>query len=204
MDTALHLARQEPGSPITMEKVARALGTRPMSLYTHVRNREELMALAAERALGEWTASVPTDAAWDEQLRAWCTSLRDHLAVYSTLMFEMTSQGTFQPALVRAVAVLARILRAAGLEGDDLAAAVRWVPQTVLGVVVLEAGRPADLRTPDQEAAAVLGALAGLDDADRAEFDDVVPRLLGPSLPDLFEYSIDRLIDGVRAVSSRR
>ena len=59
VDATLRLVRDEPDAPITMERVAAVLGTRPMSLYTHVRNRDELVALAAAQALREWDAQVP-------------------------------------------------------------------------------------------------------------------------------------------------
>lgn len=198
---ALDLARDEPEVALTMERVAVALGTRPMSLYTHVRNRDELVALAAQRALGEWDASVPSRARWDNQLRAWCVSLRDHVVAYPQLMLAMTGNGSFPPGLLEAVAVLARILRKAGLEGPDLADALRWVPQTVLGAVVLELSRPDELETPAQEAAAILGSLAALAPEDRAEFDDVIGHFVSPELTDLFDYTLDRLVDGVRAVA---
>jgi AcrR family transcriptional regulator len=202
VEATLRLVRDEPDGPITMERVAAVLGTRPMSLYTHVRNRDELIALAAQQALREWDASVPRGARWDNQLRSWCRSLRDHVQAYPPLMLQMTAHGTFQPALLEAVAVLARILRRAGLEGADLAAAVRWIPQTVLGAVVLELSRPAGLTTPDQEAAAISGSLASLDPDDRAQYDDVLPHFTDPGLADLFDYSVDRLVDGVRAVAA--
>ena len=119
VDATLGLVRDDPDANITMERVASVLGTRPMSLYTHVRNRDELVRLAAAQALGEWDAAVPADAPWDEQLGAWCRSLRDHVRAYPSLLLEMTSQGAFQPALVGKVAVLARILRRAGVDNGD-------------------------------------------------------------------------------------
>jgi AcrR family transcriptional regulator len=203
VDATLRLVREEPDGPITMERVASVLGTRPMSLYTHVRNRDELVALAAQQALREWDASVPKGARWDNQLRSWCRSLREHVQAYPPLMLEMTGHGTFQPALLEAVAVLARILRKAGLEGEALAAALRWVPQTVLGAIILELSRPEGLETPDHEAAAIYGSLASLEPTDRAQYDDVLPYFASPELADLFDYSIDRLVDGVRAVAVR-
>ena len=51
VEATLSLVRAEPDGPITMERVAAVLGTRPMSLYTHVRNRDELVGLAAAQAL---------------------------------------------------------------------------------------------------------------------------------------------------------
>ena len=202
VDATLRLVREEPDGPITMERVATVLGTRPMSLYTHVRNRDELVALAARRAMQEWDVTVPRTARWDNQLRAWCRGLRDHVRTYPPLMLEMTSQGTYQPALLEAVAVLARVLRRAGLEGEPLAAALRWVPQTVLGAIVLELARPEGLEGPDHEAAAIYGSLASLSAEDRAQWDDVLPYFTSPELSDLFEYSVDRLVDGVRAVAA--
>jgi AcrR family transcriptional regulator len=201
VDATLRLVRDEPDGPITMERVAAVLGTRPMSLYTHVRNRDELVALAAEQALREWDVTVPKGARWDNQLRSWCRGLRDHVRAYPPLMLEMTSQGTFQPALLEAVAVLARILRRAGLDGEPLAAALRWVPQTVLGAIILELARPEGLDGPDREAAAIYGSLASLSADDRAQYDDVLAHFTSPELSDLFDYSVDRLVDGVRAVA---
>ena len=198
----LALVRADPETSITMERVAGALGTRPMSLYTHVRNRDELVALAAAQALSEWDASVPRGARWDTQLRMWCRSLRDHVLAYRPLLLEMTGQGTFQPALLEEVAVLARVLRRAGLEGAGLAAALRWVPQTVLGAIVLDQRRPPGLDGARAEAAAIHGSLAALDDADRAQYDDLLPFFTSPDLADLFEYSIDRLVDGVRGAAT--
>jgi AcrR family transcriptional regulator len=203
VDVTLALVREEPAVPITMERVAAALGTRPMSLYTHVRNRDELVALAASRALGEWDAAIPKGARWDNQLRAWCRSLRDHVAAYEPLLLEMTGQGSFQPALLEEVAVLARILRRSGLEGASLAAALRWVPQTVLGAVLLDLRRPAGLHDAGAEAAAIYGSLGSLGDDSRAQLADVLPHFTGPDLPELFEYTIDRLVDGVRAVAGQ-
>jgi AcrR family transcriptional regulator len=204
VDATLQLVRDEPDTPVTMERVAGALGTRPMSLYTHVRNRDELVTLAAAQAWGEWDAEVPSGTGWDDQLRTWCRSLRDHVRDYPPLLLEMTSHGSFQPALVAKVAVLARVLRRAGLEDRDLAAALRWVPQSVLGAIVLELARPEGLQTAEQEAAAIYGALASLPSDDRAQFDDVLPHFTRPGLADLFDYTLDRLVDGVRAVAVAR
>ncbi len=203
VEATLRLVRDDPDSPITMERVAASLGTRPMSLYTHVRNRDELVALAAEQALREWDATVPKGARWDNQLRAWCRSLREHVREYPPLLLEMTSQGAFQPALLEKVAVLARILRRSGLEGTGLAEALRWVPQTVLGAVVLELDRPEALQSAEHEAAAIRGSLVSLGAEDRATWEDVLPHFATPALEDLYEYTIDRLVDGVRAAAER-
>jgi hypothetical protein len=72
----------------------------------------------------------------------------------------------------------------------------------VLGAIILELSRPDGLETPDHEAAAIYGSLASLEATDRAQYDDVLPYFASPDLADLFDYSIDRLVDGVRAVAA--
>jgi TetR/AcrR family tetracycline transcriptional repressor len=198
----VELIEEDPGQPITMKRVANALGTRPMSLYTHVRNRDDLVDGAVDRSLRAWTVEVPRSAGWELTVRAWCRSLGEHARRYSPLIWEMSRNGRFQPALLEKVAILARSLRRAGLEGRVLADALRWIPQTVLGAVVLELSRPAHLQSIDDEAAAIYGSLARLDAPARAEFMDVLPYFSDQSLDDLFEYSIDRIIDGVRSQSA--
>ena len=69
---------------------------------------------------------------------------------------------------------------------------------------MLELARPAGLQTVEQEAAAIYGALAALPADDRAEFADVLPHFVEAGLVDLFDYSVDRLVDGVRAVVAGR
>lgn len=204
VDATLDLVRTRPDEPITMERVADALGCRPMSLYTHVRSRDDLLAEATARVWLDWECTVADDAAWEDQLTAWCVSLRDHARRYGPLVMEMTSAGAFRPALIREVAGLVRILRRASLDGVALAAAVRWIPQTVLGAVVLELSRPEGLRSADDEAAAILGAMGELDDDDRAELAGLLGHMTSPDLPDLAAYTIDRIVDGVRAGAGAR
>ncbi len=192
------LIEADPDQPITMERVARALGTRPMSLYTHVRNRDDLIEGAFDVSFRAWTFTPVAAEGWESQLRGWCRSLREHARRYSPLTQEWSRQGRFQPALLEKVADLARILRSAGLADSALADAIRWVPPTVLGTIVLELSRPADLQGIGDEAAAIYGSLQNLGPAAREEFLDLLPHYTEGSLTDLFEYSLDRLVEGVR------
>lgn len=199
----LDLIEADPSLPITMERVATALGTRPMSLYTHVRSRDDLIDGAVDRSLRAWSLDLTDDITWECQLASWCHSLRDHARRYSPLIREMARNGSFQPALLEKVAVLARILRRAGLEGVPLAEALRWIPQTVWGAITLELSRPADLQSVEDETAAIFGSIAQLDTEERAELLSVLPFYAEPEMADLFDYSVDRLIDGVREQSAR-
>ncbi len=66
---------------------------------------------------------------------------------------------------------------------------------------MLELARPSHLQSIDDEAAAIYGSMAQLEPAERAELIDVLPHFTEQSLDDLFEYSIDRIIDGIASQS---
>ena len=77
LDTAVELGDQQGIDAISMSGVAKALGSGTMSLYRYVESREDLVILAADRALG--SAGVEIDGAPENQLRTWVRKLR---AVY--------------------------------------------------------------------------------------------------------------------------
>ena len=201
MRTALDLMRGADAPQITMARVADALDTRAMSLYSHVENREDLVAAAADLALREWTVEIPPRANWERQVRVWCESFRDYVRRYPPLIWEIARNGKFHPALLEKTAILSRSLRRVGVHEKELATLLRWIPQTVLGAIVLELARPADLKSTDDEAAAIYASVGALSAEDRSEFTDILPHYSDHDLDALFAYSIQRLIDGIHAVA---
>lgn len=201
--TALDLMRGAHARPLTIQRVADAMNTRPMSLYSHIENREDLASAVADLALREWTVDLPQDADWQREVRTWCRSLCDHLHRYPTLVWDIARGGKFQPAMLEKVAILSRSLRRAGVEGSALSDLLRWIPQSALGAVVLELSRPGDLQSGGDEVAAIYASMGALSPEDRSELSDVLLHYSNEGLDDLFEYSIDRILDGIRAVASQ-
>ncbi len=199
---ALDLTRGRDAPPLTIQRVADAMKTRPMSLYTHIANRDDLVSAVTDLALREWNLELPVDAPWEEQVRRWCASLRDQIREYPSLVWDIARGGKFQPAMLEKVAILGRSLRAAGFEGRELALLLRWIPQTALGAVVLELARPDELQSGDDEAAAIHASLGAVSAEARRDLAPVLPHLSETGLDDLFAYSIDRLIDGISAVAA--
>ncbi len=198
---ALDLMSGADSPSLTMKRVADALNTRPMSLYSHVENREDLVHAAADLALREWVVEIPRRAGWERQIRVWCESLRNCIRLYPALVWEIARSGKFHPALLEKTALLSRSLRRTGIDDRARADLLRWIPQTVLGAIVLELSRPTDLQSGGDEASAIYASIGSLTPEDRAEFASVLPHFSDKSLDDLFEFSIDRLIDGIRAIA---
>lgn len=74
LDTAVRLGDDEGIEAITMSGVAKALGSATMSLYRYVESREDLLVLAADRALGG--GNFPAQGTVQDRIRGWVRDLR--------------------------------------------------------------------------------------------------------------------------------
>src|SRR5579864_3975430 len=105
---------------LTMRRLAGTLGVKAASLYRHVRNKDELLALLGDeisaeiplpRPAGTWRAQL-TESAWN--VRRGLLAHRDGARV-------LASTPPAGPRRLRHVEAVLRILRAAGLKDRDAA-----------------------------------------------------------------------------------
>lgn len=68
--TALALADAEGLDAVSIRRVATELGARPMSLYTHIASKDDLVALMLDAVSGELLVSEPLPDDWRAALRA--------------------------------------------------------------------------------------------------------------------------------------
>nr|WP_083466673.1 TetR/AcrR family transcriptional regulator [Kibdelosporangium sp. MJ126-NF4]CEL17790.1 Transcriptional regulator, TetR family [Kibdelosporangium sp. MJ126-NF4]CTQ90986.1 Transcriptional regulator, TetR family [Kibdelosporangium sp. MJ126-NF4] len=116
VDTALGLLEKEGLDALSMRRVAQALGTGPASLYTHVRNREELCELMFDRILGEAEVPQPDPAHWREQLKALCFAQVGAMTAYPGIAkVVMNAMIPIGPNALRHGEGMLAILRAGGL-----------------------------------------------------------------------------------------
>ncbi len=143
VEAAARLADAEGLSAVTLARLARELGVRSPSLYTHIaglddlRRRigtigaiqlgEALSAAAAGRAQGDALAAVA---------HAYRRYAREHPGAYAAL------QPAYPPddePRRRVVEVVLAVLRGYGLEGDDAVHATRSLRAALHGFCMLEA-----------------------------------------------------------------
>ena len=78
---AIAIADAEGLDAVSMNRVAKQLGTEAMSLYRYVASKEELLALMIDAALGG-VPKTPAEGGWRERLASWAWStvraMRDH------------------------------------------------------------------------------------------------------------------------------
>jgi TetR/AcrR family tetracycline transcriptional repressor len=158
----------DPAVPLTIARVAEAIGSSPMSLYRHFTDREDLVASVARHLLIDERPAVSADAPWQEQVRVWMHHIYAQ-AIRVPQLTQLIASGESR-AWVTDSAYLASMLSKAGMDDDRrLAEAVYWIATTALGQAVLDAmGRKEFPMAPTSDALVQLG------DADAA----IVRRLL--------------------------
>lgn len=117
---------------LTMRRLGTELGVQPSALYHHFANKQSLLAAVADEILARGARPLP-EAAWDEQVRAACHTLRDSCLAYR--------DGAEVVATVRAFGLggrapyddLVAALDRGGVGGELASAAARTLLLYVLG-----------------------------------------------------------------------
>ena len=141
LQAALGLADADGLEAVTMERVARAVGTEPMSLYRHVRNKDDLLDGLVDRVFAE--IALPTRSEpWREAMRRRAISARAVLRRHPWAVGLMESRTHPGPAnLAHHDAVLANLF-AAGLGAAAAVRAYNLVDSFVYGFALQEHALP--------------------------------------------------------------
>jgi TetR/AcrR family transcriptional regulator, tetracycline repressor protein len=173
VDAAIELLERDPHEPLTIARVADAVGLAPMTLYRYFDDRAELLgAIVRAVRVGRPPISVDAELAWQDQVSAWMTSVRDQIVRYPQLL-QFTVEGGHQAWLVDGAELVAILERLGDWDDDTLARAHYWVAATTLGHAIIEANRPAEART-----SAMYGELAHLPEDAAARMARVIPGLV--------------------------
>ena len=184
---------------LTMRRLGRELGVEAMSLYNHVRDKEDLLDGITELVMSE-IGSPSTSTDWVEQARAaaheWRRVLNAHPSVVRLLAernHPMTSASALRP-MEHAL----DILRRAGLSGDEAVRAFQAVGGYIFGFVLMEVGNLLAERHPK----------GSFDDAEalaRLNSNDELPRLaeLAPhfaecDMDETFDFGLELLLEGLQ------
>jgi AcrR family transcriptional regulator len=197
--TALRVMDAEGVEAVTMRRVGRELGVEAMSLYNHVRDKEDLLDGVTEAVLAEFRWEPRTDD-WMElgrgAAREWRRVVRAHPNVIR-LMIERKHPLTSAEAL-RPTEIALDLLRRAGLSERDTANAFQAFGGYIFGVVMMEIGNLAPGRAAAWERLPGTEIGASLP----AEFpclNEMLPWMTACDPEATFELGLDLLLEGIRA-----
>lgn len=138
-DAALRMVDAEGVEALTMRRLAADLGVAPMSIYSHVPNKDDLLIGMVNLATAEITLPDPGTPPW-EALRALTREFRRVTKLHPNLVpLIMTRPPTGANGL-RTLESALDALRRAGIPPDRVARAYRLSASFAIGFVSLEAG----------------------------------------------------------------
>src|SRR5437667_5975980 len=161
----------DPSAPLTVARAADAVGAKPMSLYRHFADRDDLVAAVTVHVFADTRPALDDGGHWQERISTWMRAVYRRACAVPQLV-QLTASGQSAEWLADS-SYLARVLQEAGVADDEIVAdAVYWVATTTLGHAMMAAaghgGVPlARLRT----------TLDRLDDADAARMKRLLPHL---------------------------
>jgi len=199
VEAALRVLDAEGIEAVTMRRVAREVGVEAMSLYNHVRDKEDLLDAVVEHVLLDFpTPDVDPSLDWSEYgrqvARGWRSVLIAHPHVLPLLAGSRSPVANPDAMLPMETAL--RALREAGLSDRDAVQAFHAIGGYIFGFVLMESGQV--FGTPGGGGAP--GAPMVDLPADQLPcVTACLPYLLDCNFDEQFEFGLDLMIEGLRA-----
>jgi TetR/AcrR family transcriptional regulator, tetracycline repressor protein len=192
VDAALALVDREGIDALSMRRLGRALGVEGMALYTHVRDKADLLDAVAERIVGELDVEFDRSFPWQDRIRraalAWAGLQARHPRAFP-LVYRSGYPGN--PVQLLTEEVL-DALRAGGFE--PRAAALAY--QTV--VILIDSALLAGGATTDRaRQAAWRRAAKVVDPRNFPRFAEVAPQAATLTWREILDSSLDLLVTGL-------
>ena len=123
IDAAAELVAERGYARLSMRALAQRCGVATMTLYRHVRTKEDLLGALTDRVLAELELPAPGSLTWQEQLAAVFRSVHDLLLEHPDVVEIAVRQHVAGEAAYRGAEVVLDALRRAGIEGEAAASA---------------------------------------------------------------------------------
>ena len=141
---AMEIADSEGPDGLTMRRLASELGIGVMTVYGHVRTKEELLDEVVDLAVSE--LEIPTEGTWEQRLLELFTNLRELLHRHPTVLHADPLRPMTGPASLRAADAALGLLRTAGLDGEDAIDAMSVLINYTFGAAMFRLGRAGEAR----------------------------------------------------------
>ena len=196
VDAAIVVADQDGLDAVSIRRVAALLGVRPMSLYTHIASKDELLDRMANEVIGLMLIDPPPSGHWRERLSAIARRFQTTFVAHPWALACIARRPRPGPNAAGYAKQLARAVAELELEPSDMWTMLSIIDDYVLGHA-LRVGTRGVARDLDASLTrsdlAELPELSGMVDADEAR-----------GSVDSFELGLQTVLDGVerRFVSS--
>ena len=201
MAAAIELADRDGIETISMRKLAQELGVEAMSLYTHVRNKNDLLAGMADTVISQIPVSAE-GADWKASLRQLALAARSVMLRHPWAPRTVEAQAAPGPAALQYINAVLGILREGGFSIAQTHHALHILGSHLLGFTQGLFDDSGDL---DPEAATALASALGASHPYVVEMALAVTHggALGRCDDDAeFEFALDFILDGLARLRS--
>jgi AcrR family transcriptional regulator len=198
VDAALAVMDAEGLDAVTMRRVAREVGVEAMSLYHHVRDKDDLLQAVCDRVMAGYEFSL-AGGSWEERCReagrAWRRLLHAHPDMMR-LFAETHGPALTSPESMRPTEFALGLLREAGLSDRDTVQAFHAFGGYIQGFVMMEGGSIKGAHHDEEAHGRMLEALP----PESFPVLSAVGRYFSEcSADEQFEFGLDLMIRGVLA-----
>jgi AcrR family transcriptional regulator len=145
IDAAADLVAEVGYAGLNMRALAERCGVATMTLYRHVRTKEDLLGALADRVLGDLALPAPRRrSTWQDEIRGVFRAVHDLLLEHPELVEIAARQHVAGEAAYRGAEVVLGALRRAGIEGEAAASAFATLFAFTLGFVQQQAQSAAE------------------------------------------------------------
>lgn len=203
VETALRLARTVGLKALTMRLLADELGVWPMAIYHHVPNKEALVSLVADTALGELEFAEMTQLAAPESVEDWLTASVAQTRAARRLFLRYRGLAEFilshRPTRngLRIAEMQLRGLRKLGATAEE--AAKIYLTTTAWALTLVQAEPVPQTRpSPGRGRAARLAELAGAPTDRYPALTEAAVHFAAIDAETRFEYGMSCVVGGLR------
>jgi AcrR family transcriptional regulator len=139
--TALALADRDGIAALSIRSLALSMGTKPMSLYYYVANKDEILDGLVDLVFAEIETPL-AGGAWQEQMRRRAHSVRKVLRRHPWAIGLLESRKAPGPATLKHHEATLATLRAAGFTVEQTARAYSLLDSYIYGFALQEAAQP--------------------------------------------------------------
>ena len=215
VDAALVIMDAEGLDAVSMRRVAREVGVEAMSLYHHVRDKEDLLDGVCARVMRDFRFP-PEDRPWidvaRDGAREWRRVLREHpnvIALWADRQRPMTDLEALMP-----MEFALRVISRSGMDAREGVQVFNVIGGFIMGVVMMEvgamfsAGTTSTMKAPDLTAVHAKmpdDSVAQLLPLDRLPcIVEALPHLAECDPDEQFEFGLDLLLAGIEARAAGR
>jgi AcrR family transcriptional regulator len=204
IQAALSVADAGGLGSLTIRSLAKELGAKPMSVYYHVANKDEILAALVDIVFGEIQLPLP-GGDWRPEMRKRASSAREVLARHRWAIGLLESRTDPGPANLRHHDTVIATLQAAGFSAELTAHAYALIDSYVYGFALQEASLP--FKGPDSAgdvAGPILKQMADGEYPNLLEMATSYYMQPGYDFANEFQFGLDLILDGLEKSLMRR